>query len=277
MATFVVTNSGAPGGSGLTFEEAVQQSIASAGPDTIRFAQDVTEVELDDAVTISGELIINGDFNGDGISDVVFDAVGDHRHLNIDATAEVTIFNVDFVGGFDRPKADDGTYLDSIRLPAAAGTAGSAGELTDPTYVFDGADAGGFGHLRQAVDRFGVVGIAAALLVQHAGNALSPPIVQDLFHISRAGLVAFNEVRFIANRTLLLEDRIDLFVHHLRTDLHIADRVIAVGLRVAFPDIDGMRHQRAHRPAGRPGAHRASGGNFPRGCRRGWRVKAASR
>ncbi|SDB16706.1 cadherin repeat domain-containing protein [Bauldia litoralis] len=142
MATFIVTNSGAPGGSGLTFEEAVQQSIASAGPDTIRFAQDVTEVELDDAVTISGELIINGDFNGDGISDVVFDAVGDHRHLNIDAAAEVTIFNVDFVGGFDRPKADDGTYLDSIRLPAAAGTAGAAGELTDPSYVFDGADAG---------------------------------------------------------------------------------------------------------------------------------------
>ena len=133
MAIFIVTNSGAPGGSGLTFEEAVQQSIASDGPDTIRFAQDVTEVELDDAVTISGELIIDGDFNRDGISDVVFDAVGDHRHLNIDAAAEVTILNVDFVGGFDRPKSDDGTYVGSIRQPAAPGTAGAAGQLTDPT------------------------------------------------------------------------------------------------------------------------------------------------
>ncbi|MEQ9690269.1 MAG: hypothetical protein RLO48_11105, partial [Bauldia litoralis] len=160
MATFIVTNSGAPGGSGLTFEQAVQESILNAGLDTIVFAVDVTEVELDDAVTISGELIIDGDHNDDGISDVVFDAVGDHRHLTIDATAAVTIRNVDFVGGFDRPKADDGTYLGSIRLPAVGGTAGAAGALTDPTYVFDGADAGDGGDGTDGTD--GVDGLDAA-------------------------------------------------------------------------------------------------------------------
>ncbi|MEQ8701837.1 MAG: cadherin repeat domain-containing protein [Bauldia litoralis] len=168
MATFIVTNSGAPGGSGLTFEQAVQESILNAGLDTIVFAVDVTEVELDDAVTISGELIIDGDHNDDGISDVVFDAVGDHRHLTIDATAAVTIRNVDFVGGFDRPKADDGTYLGSIRLPAAGGTAGAAGALTDPTYVFDGADAGDGGDGTDGTD--GVDGLDAAGSILNRGS-----------------------------------------------------------------------------------------------------------
>ena len=123
MAEFIVTNSGAPGETGgLTFEEAVQQSILNPGADTIRFGftDDVTEITLHDVVTISGELTIDGDVDHDGISDVVFNAAANARHLNIDATGVVTIINVDFFGGNDAPKADDGTYVGSERLPASS-------------------------------------------------------------------------------------------------------------------------------------------------------------
>jgi hypothetical protein len=35
-------------------------------------------------------------------------------------------------------------------------------------------------------------------------------------------------------------------MHDLRADLHVADRVIGIGLGIAFPDLDRMRHQLAH-------------------------------
>ena len=58
---------------------------------------------------------------------------------------------------------------------------------------------------------------------------------------------AFDEDRGIADRLLLLVDRADLLVHHLRADLHVADGMVAEGLHVALPDLDALRHQLAHR------------------------------
>lgn len=129
MAVFIV------GRSGLTFEAAVKAAEAEPGADTIRFADDVSRVELDEALTISGELVIDGDHDNDGISDVVISA-GDNRHFNIGATAVVTIKNVDLIGGYDAPR----TY-DTLSRPAAAqGKAGNEGTLTKSGYRLDGAD-----------------------------------------------------------------------------------------------------------------------------------------
>ena len=58
---------------------------------------------------------------------------------------------------------------------------------------------------------------------------------------------AFDEHGLVADRLLLLVDRADLRAHAFGADLHVADGVIAVGLGVALPDIDPMRHQLAHR------------------------------
>lgn len=135
MAEFIVTNSGTPGGSGLTFEGAIQAAILSAGADVIRFDASVTRVEIDEAVSLSTEITIDGDHDGDGISDVVINAA-DNRHLNIEPTGVITIRNVDFVGGFDRAK----TFEGSERLPASGGVSGTAGTLTPGAYVLDGAD-----------------------------------------------------------------------------------------------------------------------------------------
>src|SRR5262249_8659548 len=44
-----------------------------------------------------------------------------------------------------------------------------------------------------------------------------------------------------------LVDGGDLRMHHFRADLHVADRVVAVRRRVAFPDRHAMRHELAHR------------------------------
>ena len=92
-----------------------------------------------------------------------------------------------------------------------------------------------------------VVGVAAALLVQHRGDALGLPVGEQALHVAHAVRRALDEGRLVADRLLLLVDRGDALVHHLRADLHVADRMVGIGLRVALPHADGMRHQLAHR------------------------------
>lgn len=165
MATFTVTSSGAPGSTGFTFEEAVQQSILSAGPDTIRFAPELTNVQLNAAVTISGELVIDGDHNGDGISDVVIGA-GQNRHLNIDAASIVTIRNVDFIGGSDSPR----TWANPSqpRPPAEAGANGGDLSAPETPETMDGADAEDGGHGSAGTE--GVDGVDAVGSILNRGT-----------------------------------------------------------------------------------------------------------
>src|SRR5262245_13543299 len=103
------------------------------------------------------------------------------------------------------------------------------------------------GFLRQAIDRFGVVGVTALLLMQHGRDAFGLPIIEDRPHVFRAVGFALDEDRLVADLLLLLVDAGDVLMHHLGADLHVADRVIAEGLRIAFPDRHAMRHQAAHR------------------------------
>ena len=88
-----------------------------------------------------------------------------------------------------------------------------------------------------------IIGIAALLLVQDRGDALGLPVVEQPLHVAHRIVSAFDEHRGIADRLLLLVDRADLLVHHLRADLHVADRVVAVGLADRFPRPRRMRHQ----------------------------------
>src|SRR5262245_14333396 len=97
-------------------------------------------------------------------------------------------------------------------------------------------DAFGFRLAGETIKRCGIVGITAALLVQHRGNALRLPVVEQPGHIFLAVAGALDEHRLVADRLLLLVDRADLLVHDLRADLHVADGMIAIGLRVALPD-----------------------------------------
>ena len=139
--------------------------------------------------------------------------------------------------------AVDAAAIGDHRLDRAAGILVEAGHL----------DAGDDAHalvLRlpgQAVDRLGVVGVAAALLVQHRGDALGLPVVEQPLHVGHAVGLALDEHRFVADVLLLAGDRGDVLVHHLGADLHVADRVVAEGGRVALPYRDAVRHQAAHR------------------------------
>ena len=73
------------------------------------------------------------------------------------------------------------------------------------------------------------------------------PVAKQPLHVAHAFGLALDEDRLVADRLLLLVDRADLRVHHFGADLHVADRVIAVGLGVALPDRHAVRHQLAHR------------------------------
>ena len=99
----------------------------------------------------------------------------------------------------------------------------------------------------ESLDRGHVVRVTAALLVQYRRDVARLPVVEDALHVCERFTLALDERRFVADRFLLLVDRRDLRVHDIRADLHVADRMIAVGLGVALPDRHAMRHQLAHR------------------------------
>jgi len=79
----------------------------------------------------------------------------------------------------------------------------------------------------------------------------------------------FVEASAPSDGLLLLVDRGNVLAHALGADLHVAHRVVAIGLGIALPHLDGMGHQLAHGrlevvvaddatgDAGRAGADRA--------------------
>ena len=164
MAIYTVTSIGGPGAEGMTFEAAVAAANASGEADTIRFDPGLHVITLDDVVGITGELIIDGDHDNDGVSDVLMRA-GDHaRHLTVDRGADVIIRNVDFAGGFDSPKSYEG----SERLPAARGTGGADGTLTPRSGMDGGNGNDDAGHGGDGSD--GVDGIDAAGSILNLGT-----------------------------------------------------------------------------------------------------------
>ncbi len=109
------------------------------------------------------------------------------------------------------------------------------------------ANAKVLGLLREAIHRLGVIGVAAALLVQDGGDAPRPPIVKYSAHVGGRCVGALDEHAFIADRLLLGVNPADIVAHRFATDLHVADGMIGEPLLVVFPDADRMRHQFPHR------------------------------
>ena len=110
----------------------------------------------------------------------------------------------------------------------------------------DDADPERLGFGRKALHRKAVVGVATRLLVEHGGNTLGAPIGKQALHVAFAVSGTFNKNGFVANRLLLGMDGCHVLVHRLAADLHVAHRVITVGLSVALPNIHRVRHQLAH-------------------------------
>lgn len=137
MAVITVTTGDVNGpGKAVSFEEALAKAAARPGTDIIRFAKNVDSVQVEDPFGISaagGPVIIDGDRNGDGISDVVFTGSGENRHLTIEKGATVTIQNVDFVGGKDTV---------AWAGYAGGGTSGTDIEVTQEPNGYDGAKGG---------------------------------------------------------------------------------------------------------------------------------------
>jgi hypothetical protein len=136
MATFLVTNTPKGRNQFATFEEAVAAAEARKGADTITFDAPKAVI-LNETVSLSkdgGPLTINGDVNGDGVTDVVFYAFGD-QHLTVGKGAKVTIVNADFASG--GAAGGVGAYGTS----GASGAAGTDG--TEPPK--DSSEPGGNG------------------------------------------------------------------------------------------------------------------------------------
>ena len=114
-------------------------------------------------------------------------------------------------------------------------------------HPFEDAHAGTRRFGREPVHGGDVVGIPALLLVQNGGDAFGLPVAEQALHVSVGGLCTLDEGGRIADGLLLLVDGGNALAHDLGADLHVADRVIVIGLGIALPDGDRMRHQLAHR------------------------------
>src|SRR5690606_12767093 len=91
-----------------------------------------------------------------------------------------------------------------------------------------------------------VVGVAAALLVQHHGDARCLPVGEHVQHVAAAVVDALDQLGRVADRLLLTVDLRDVLVHLLWCDLQVPDRVVGERLGVGLPDVHGVRHQLPH-------------------------------
>jgi hypothetical protein len=98
----------------------------------------------------------------------------------------------------------------------------------------------------ETVEAAGIVGVAAAFLVQNGGDPLCPPVVEQSAHVVRRGLRTLDENRLVADLLLLLGDAGDVLAHALGAYLYIADGMVVVLLRVALPHRHAVGHELAH-------------------------------
>ena len=108
------------------------------------------------------------------------------------------------------------------------------------------AHALGLGLRKQGLDGGHIVGVAALLLVQDAGDAGGPPVAEDALHVVEGGLLAVDEHRLVSDRLLLLVDRGHVVTHLGVGDLEVADGVVLERLGVRLPHLDGVGHELAH-------------------------------
>ncbi len=141
MAVFIVASSSSnledfDDPEALTLRGALAAAAEAEGDDIIRFAADVTRIDLHAVLTIddAGAVTLEGDADGDHLPDVVLSGQFATRHLTITAQSVVTIEGIEFVEGYD----DAGTGGD------AAGSIYTEGDLTlrDVRFSYNEAHAG---------------------------------------------------------------------------------------------------------------------------------------
>jgi hypothetical protein len=128
----------------ITLSEAIEAAAANDEADTIRFAQDVSVIQmvgggaapgatLFNGFTIAAgeDLTIEGDVDLDGVDDVTISGANATAHFLVEAGASLSLSGVDLIDGFNDQSADLG--------------AAEAGQPTDAA-LFDeaaqGADGG---------------------------------------------------------------------------------------------------------------------------------------
>ncbi|TFL18691.1 calcium-binding protein [Jannaschia formosa] len=171
MAEYIVTTGGAGDPSDetlLSLSDAVALAAASPEDDTIRFSEEAATVGFLFPISVSapegGRLVIDGDRDGDGVSDVLLDGTGaaGSSLLVVGFGAELTLRNVDVLGG---------TFgqADARAFPGFAGADGD-NAFADPPVVDDrdggpggaaedggAAGTGGAGRSAAAILNFGTL------------------------------------------------------------------------------------------------------------------------
>jgi len=173
MATFTVTSGRFDGQQGLSLAEAIGQAMNTPEADVIRFSANmagaeargpVQHIEMPGDIEISaggGALVIDGDIDGDGLTDVLVDA-DDGRHFTVQSGATLTLRNLDLITAADRGDAgEDGARgaphtavldpvtgldgrngVDAEFLPdvqrGASGADGEAGEIAAASILNEG-------------------------------------------------------------------------------------------------------------------------------------------
>ncbi|SEL11926.1 hypothetical protein SAMN05444413_10614 [Roseivivax marinus] len=83
----------------LTLREAIAEADAAAGPDTILFDPGITNVTLAGTLTLSTEITVDGDINGDGLSDVTISAANSSMHFMVTEDGDATLRNLVLTDG----------------------------------------------------------------------------------------------------------------------------------------------------------------------------------
>ncbi|MEM6743818.1 MAG: hypothetical protein AAF676_08795, partial [Pseudomonadota bacterium] len=132
MAVITVTSGRFDGGEGLSLREAIEQAMATPEADVIRFSASLAGAASQGAlqafempggveiIAAGGALTIDGDVDGDGLTDILIDA-DEGRHFTVQTGAELTLRNLDLVSSSDRPgraedgaRGEDGQFADAV-------------------------------------------------------------------------------------------------------------------------------------------------------------------
>jgi hypothetical protein len=143
MKVFTVTSGGDAPGDGMTLRQAVARAEAAGGPALVTFAEGLRVVTLADTLTIRrGTVTIDGDRDGDGVSDVFIGMAADARghHITVDARATVTLQDLGLYNGMGfGAGGTNGAHVTANLGTAAAGRDGV--QLTAPSVAAAATEA----------------------------------------------------------------------------------------------------------------------------------------
>ena len=130
--------------------------------------------------------------------------------------------------------------IDCLNCATVVGLQRLDGNATDDSH------AQRFGLAGQAVHGSRVICVAARHFMQDRGNALSPPVREQVFHVALAFRCTLNKNRFVADGLLLCVNRCHIVSHRFTADLHVSHGMVAICIGVALPYIHRVSHEFPH-------------------------------